>query len=684
MSNRAIVLYRKVKLSGFWRQNRVAAFFYPALRLGVRGLIGARLTGRWGKQRVRVARHHFRHWVKRHSKDDIRLRHARTAVQNKDWVEAKKYYLAMLDAFKDRPLKLGVEIEIKMNLSLINRLLELGAYKKKIKAYQAAKKQPRVAVFSAISGGYENIKLPEVLNPAFDYFLYTDTPARGSGVFQIRPMPYFHEDATRRARYVKTHAHHLLSNYDYAIWIDANIMTLADITPLFEAFVRSKKPVGAIRHPLRNSIYEEVEECIKRSKDDTDLILAQAEHYRKLKFDCDDLVESGFMMFDLKSKKTASFLDTWWAELDAYSRRDQLSLPYALHKNKISWHKLMEPGIDVRNHPDFVLVPHSDPQTAVLELEAKLGSKPTDPFAGPSFHEKRKELLGNPLLDKKQIDIIYTVHNALEDVKICLGSVAKHHTKQEKLIIIDDGSDEETKSFLENYAKEHKDWTKIVRTESASGYTKAANRGLRASSGDLMILLNSDTIVTKDWSRKLALTAFTTPGVGIVGPLSSAASHQSIPNHESTVAGQTATNALPPGLTPEDINTYCEKWTVADVTPRVPLMHGFCYCIRREVIDKIGYFDEKSFPFGYGEENDYCFRAIVAGFGLALSTHTYIFHAKSKTYTDDARRAKLMKNGSLALKRLWGEPRIRRAIITMQDNPVLKNMRRQAKTLYEK
>ncbi len=682
MSNRAIVLYRKVKHSGFWRENRVAAFFYPALRLGIKGLIGVRLTGRWGKQRVRVARHNIRKWAKGQRKDDIRLRHARVAIQKKDWEQAKEYYLAMLEAFKNRPLKLGVEIEIKMNLSLIDRILGIKEYKKQIKEYNSVKKQPRVAVFSAISGGYENIKLPQVLNPSFDYFLYTDTPARGSGIFQIRPMPYFHEDATRRARYVKTHAHHLLPDYDYAIWIDANIMTLKDIMPMFEEFKRSKKPVAAIRHPLRSSIYEEVKECVKRSKDDTDLILAQAEHYKKLKFDCDDLVESGFMMFDLKNKKTSAFLDTWWAELDTYSRRDQLSLPYALHKNKVVWHSLMNKGFDVRNHPDFVLVPHSDPQTAVMELEKKLGSKADDPFIGPSFHEKRKELLDNPILDEKQIDIIYCVHNALEDVKICLASVAKHHARNEKLIIIDDGSEDDTKLFLESFAKKHKDWARIIRSETGSGYTRAANRGLRASAGDLMILLNSDTIVTKDWARKMALAIYSTPGAGIVGPMSSAASHQSIPNHESVVAGQTATNGLPKGLTAEDLNSYCEKWSVANITPRVPLIHGFCYGVRREVIDEIGYFDEKNFPFGYGEENDYCFRAIDAGFNLVLATNTYIFHAKSKSYKNDARRTELMKNGSAALRRLRGEERIKRAIRTMQNNPSLITMRDRAQNLY--
>src|SRR5690606_36422617 len=116
----------------------------------------------------------------------------------------------------------------------------------------------------------------------------------------------------------------------------------------------------------------------------------------------------------------------------------------------------------------------------------------------------------------------------------------------------------------------------LYRSDTRRGYTKAANQGLAASTGEFVILLNSDTIVTNGWAEKLADAAFSLPGVGIVGPLSNAASHQSIPEHRSSL-NQTAINELPPGYSADDMNRLCEKWTVVDVLPRVPLVHGFCF-----------------------------------------------------------------------------------------------------------
>src|SRR3546814_12117303 len=45
----------------------------------------------------------------------------------------------------------------------------------------------------------------------------------------------------------------------------------------------------------------------------------------------------------------------------------------------------------------------------------------------------------------------------------------------------------------------------------------------------------------------------------------------------------------------------------------VPTGNGFCLYIKRDLIDAIGLFDEASFPEGYGEENDFCMRALAPG-----------------------------------------------------------------------
>ena len=230
------------------------------------------------------------------------------------------------------------------------------------------------------------------------------------------------------------------------------------------------------------------------------------------------------------------------------------------------------------------------------------------------------------------VDIIVCVHNALADVQRCLSSVVRHSI-QCRLIIVDDGSNDETRDYLQTFA--HEQGATLIRNESARGYTFAANQGLRAATGGYVVLLNSDTIVTLGWIEKMVACAESDPSIGLVGPLSNTASWQSIPDIEED--GDWAVNALPTNITIADMGSMVARHA-SHAYPRLSFLNGFCLMIRRTVIDKIGLFDEETFGRGYGEENDYCLRARKAGWSLALADNAYVFHAQSKSYSHEKRK----------------------------------------------
>lgn len=278
----------------------------------------------------------------------------------------------------------------------------------------------------------------------------------------------------------------------------------------------------------------------------------------------------------------------------------------------------------------------------------------------------------------KAVDIVVCVHNALDDVKACLASVMGHIGPNHRIVLVDDGSADETKSYLEEFAASNT-VTTLHRNDVAQGYTKAANIGVRAAIADLVILLNSDTIVTPFWAEKMVDAVFSVPGAGIVGPLSNAASYQSLPGVTGT-ATQTAVNALPDGFSPDDMNAWCEANSTAAV-PCVPLVHGFCFGVTREAFATLGEFDEEAFPRGYGEENDFCFRAVNAGFSLVVATHTYVFHAKSKSYSETTRH-ELSEASQRMLYARHGRARFMADVRVLAEQPVLEHMRRESAKLF--
>jgi GT2 family glycosyltransferase len=528
-----------------------------------------------------------------------------------------------------------------------------------------------IAFYSAVTGGYDHPYFHEHLLPQADYYLFSDTP-EDAYVYQARTPPLFDIDPVRMARFVKTHPHMLFPEHRIAVWLDGNILIRGDLSDLIARFDQSGLPVGAIPHPLRTSIYEEAAECVKRAKDEVAAIEAQMTAYRAEGFDCSDLIESNLMMFRLDHPALPKIMNAWWAEIEKGSRRDQLSFNHALHKAGASYFPLTARPNSVRNHPALALFHHGSIRTPFTI--ATMTSAP----ANRCYAEVMQERLYR--FADCTADVIVCVHNALPSVIECLNSLAKSRdSRVHRIVIVDDGSNPETRQWLEQFSSATGNVT-MIRNETAGGYTKAANKGLQASNAEVSILLNSDTIVAGRWIEKIVDAIKSNPGVGIAGPLSSAASHQSIPDHRSS-AGQTAINDIPPGYSVMDMNEWCERNSPADFTPRVPLVHGFCFGIAREVVQRIGGFDEHNFPNGYGEENDYCFRAVNAGFSLAVALHTYVYHEKSQSYQGE-RREKLMKEGNQRIRDLHSKSRVLRAVKSMQDNPHLVRMRTLARTLF--
>lgn len=270
------------------------------------------------------------------------------------------------------------------------------------------------------------------------------------------------------------------------------------------------------------------------------------------------------------------------------------------------------------------------------------------------------------------IDIIIPVYNALEDVKNCLNALAKNTDNfQVKAIIVNDFSNQETTSWLRSFCKKNT-FCKLIEHKENKGYTKAINSGFKDSQADYIVTLNSDTIVTNGWLKSLVRCIRSDEKIGIVGPLSNAASWQNVP-YLLDKNKQFSVNEIPLGLSPDEMAAIVYEASHR-VYPRVPFVNGFCFMISREVVNAIGILDEEAFPTGYGEENDYCIRAADAGFELAIADDAYVFHAKSKSFGHEKRET-LSKQGSETLKLKHGFEKYSSLVDKIKDTSQLDKVR---------
>ncbi len=274
---------------------------------------------------------------------------------------------------------------------------------------------------------------------------------------------------------------------------------------------------------------------------------------------------------------------------------------------------------------------------------------PPDP-QGPAPHQPGptapRPIAPRPIAPRL-IAVVVCVHDAPHDTGACLDALARHGRPPWSLVVVDDGSAPETRDMLA--AHPAADGATLIRHDAALGYTRAANAGLAAVDArtEIVVLLNSDTVVTAGWLDALQRCFDADPRCAVAGPLSNTASWQSVPLLSD--GGDWATNPLPPGIGIDDAGRMIAGRD--PVRPALPFINGFCFAIRRAALDAIGPLDEASFPEGYGEENDWCVRARLAGWTLRVADDCYVFHAQSKSFSHQRRLALAERAGhALAAK----------------------------------
>lgn len=241
---------------------------------------------------------------------------------------------------------------------------------------------------------------------------------------------------------------------------------------------------------------------------------------------------------------------------------------------------------------------------------------------------------------KKPIDIIVPIYNAYEEVVRCYESVMLHtDMKNVNLIMINDCStDSRIKEFLE-IVKEQ-EGVVVLENQENLGFVKTTNLGMKYSGNDV-ILLNSDTIVTKGWIAKIQKCAYSEEEIGTVTPLSNNGAICSVPKFN-------VDNQIPQGYTIESFAELIEKISLKRYT-EIPTGVGFCMYVKRELIDQIGYLDEELFGKGYGEENDFCMRAKEIGYINVICDDTFIYHSGSMSFENTEKL--LSKNLSTLIKK---------------------------------
>lgn len=237
-----------------------------------------------------------------------------------------------------------------------------------------------------------------------------------------------------------------------------------------------------------------------------------------------------------------------------------------------------------------------------------------------------------------KISVIVPIYNALNDLKILLKSLVKNFNFElGEIFLINDFSNQETSEYLSRFVAEHVDF-KLLNNEENLGFVKTCNRGMKLASGDIVVLLNSDTEIPTNFCERIIKCFEHDKKIGIASPISSHSWLFYI--------------SLPKNYSLEKMNLKLRQKHKCSY-PLIHAAEGFCFCIRKEVIEQQGYLDE-IYGKGYNEEVDFAYRAITNGWKNVLIDDLYVYHKRHASFGVEQREILLKQNSTVCRERWQG------------------------------
>jgi glycosyltransferase involved in cell wall biosynthesis len=191
--------------------------------------------------------------------------------------------------------------------------------------------------------------------------------------------------------------------------------------------------------------------------------------------------------------------------------------------------------------------------------------------------------------------VIVCTYNRLTYLKKCVDSLLSLQYPLYEIVIVNDGSTDGTKQFLELLTDER---VRVIHHDSNRGLSHARNTGIKYARYDILAFTDDDCIVSPDWLIELS-KGFLDEYIGIV-------------------MGQAF-------YVSEDYRGYFPERMVSNIGARWPM--GLCVAYRRSVFEKCGGFDDYFFWYN-NEDSEMAIRAVSLGFRFNRALDATVYHQK--------------------------------------------------------
>jgi GT2 family glycosyltransferase len=245
---------------------------------------------------------------------------------------------------------------------------------------------------------------------------------------------------------------------------------------------------------------------------------------------------------------------------------------------------------------------------------------------------------------RPEVSAIVVAVDGLPFTRLCVESVLASIGPMLELVVVDNASVDATAEYLQALALQD-GRVRVVRSDVNLGFAGGVNRGLEVVRGSVIVIMNNDVVVPPAALARLARHA-STPGVGLVGPVSNeAATEAEIDEEWGTFGELLAVSAARAAESPDRLLD-------------VEMLTLFCAALDRDVLADVGPLDER-FAVGLFEDDDYSLRVREAGLRVVVAEDVVVHHfgeASIGKLVPTGEYAEIFEANRRRFEEKWGRP----------------------------
>ena len=243
-----------------------------------------------------------------------------------------------------------------------------------------------------------------------------------------------------------------------------------------------------------------------------------------------------------------------------------------------------------------------------------------------------------------RVSVVILTYNNLDLTKACLQSIVERSDYPNlEIIVVDNASSDDTPAYLREFGMCHPG-AKVILNDTNLGFAAGNNVGLAAATGDYLVLLNNDTVVTRGWIMTMLRHLQVDATVGIVGPRTNNIGNEA--------------RAEMRYRDPEEMPMEALRMTLASMGKLYFMRNAafFCVMLPRSTYERCGPISE-DYGRGFFEDDDYCRKVEAVGLRVACADDVFVHHHLSASFNKlkEEEKLQLFVRNKHVYEAKWGE-----------------------------